>query len=279
MDNLAQNENKYDPQESYLVFAADERLFALPFQKIISVLDVPKATMMPAMSEHTRGVMDFMGEPITMYDFRKKIGAVSIREEIIKLSETLLQRKQDHLNWIAKLKEAVNSGSEITLETNPHKCAFGKWYDSFHTDSLSLKRYLAKFDAPHQHIHGIANHAKHLIAEGNTDAALNLIQETEQGELAQLVALFDEAKIELQHAYTEYAIVVHAEESMKVALAVDEPRYFGILDDITFPLPKMVDQHGVGFVDAYGVIKSDGVNTEILIVDLEKFLSENGQSA
>lgn len=279
MGNSSQPETKYDPQGSYLVFSVDDRLFSLPFQKIVSVLDVPKATLMPGMDEYMRGVMDFMGQPITIYNFRKKIGAPDVSDEIITLSETLQQRKQDHLNWIAKLKGAVESGAEITVETNPHKCAFGTWYDSFRTDNLAMKRYLAKFDAPHQYIHGIAAHAKQFIAEGNTDAALKLIRETEQGALAQLVVLFDEASAELQQAFTEYAIVVQADECTKVALAVDEPRYFGVLDDLTFPLPNMVDRHGVGFVDAYGVLKSDDGAAEILIVDLEKFLSGRGQAA
>jgi len=274
--NLSQSESKYDPQGSYMVFAADKRLFALPYQNIISVLDFPKTTMMPGMDEYMRGVMDFMGEPITMYDFRKKIGSGSISDEITALSETLQQRKQDHLNWIARLKEAVNTGSEITVETNPHKCAFGKWYDSFHTDNLALKRHLAKFDAPHQYIHGIATHAKQFIADGNQTAAQNLVRETEQGVLTQLVALFDKTKAELLRAYTEYAIVVHADDSRKIALAVDEPRYFGVLDEITFPLPNMVDRHETGFVDAYGVLKSEGVDDEILIVALEKFLEYDG---
>jgi len=277
MEYLSQSESKYDPQGSYLVFSVDDRLFSLPFQKIVSVLDVPKVTMMPRMDEYISGVMDFMGQPISIYNFRKKIGAASVNEEIIKLSETLQQRKQDHLNWIARLKDAVTNCTEITVETNPHKCAFGKWYDSFCTDNLAMKRYLAKFDAPHKHIHAIGTQAKELIADGNCDAALKLIHETEQGALAQLVVLFDEAKAELRQAFTEYAIVVQADDLMKVALAVDEPRYFGVLDDLTFPLPKMVDQAGAGFVDAYGVLKSDGADAEILIVDLEKFLSDSSQ--
>jgi len=278
MESLTDNGKKYDPRESYLVFVADERLFALPFQKIISVLDVPHATMMPAMSEQTRGVMDFMGQPITIYDFRKKIGAASVHDEIDRFNAMLQQRKQDHLNWIAKLKDAIESGTEITVETNPHNCAFGKWYDSFQTDNLALKRHLAKFDAPHQQIHGIATRSKQFIAEGKKEAAQRLIHESEQGVLRQLITLFDETRSELQKAYTEYAIVVQADESSNVALAVDEPRYFGMLDDITFPLPKLIDRHGVGFVDAYGVLKSEGVDAEILIVELDKFLLDNSHN-
>lgn len=273
MEGLPETFPKYDSQVSFLVFSVDRRLFALPFQKIVSVLDSPKSTRVPKMPEHTRGVMDFMGDPIPIYDFRKKIGAVTLGDEILNLSDTLQQRKQDHLNWITRLKEQVTNGAEITVETNPHKCAFGKWYESFRTDTLALKRYLEKFDTPHQNIHAIATKAKQLITEKNREGALKLIQETEEGSLAQLVILFDEARAELQRAYTEYAIVVHADDVTKVALAVDEPRYFGPLDDLTFPLPKMVDRHENSFVDAYALLRGEKNDTEILIVDLDRFLS------
>lgn len=273
MESLqAMSNDKYDPQGSYLVFSVNKQLFALPYQKIISVLDNPTATMMPGMDAHTRGVMDFMGKPVTLYDFRKITGILTMNEEIETLDDSLMKRKQDHLNWIAKLKDAVNSGSEITVETNPHKCAFGKWYDSFHTDNLGLSKYLEKFDAPHKHIHGIATRAKDLIAQGDVGAAMKLIDETENRELAELLRLFDGAKAELKRAHTEYAIVVHADDSMHVALAVDEPKYFGVLNDITYPLPKMVDREAASFVDAYGVLRSEGTDAEILIVELDKIL-------
>jgi len=264
---------KYDPQENFLVFAVNQQLFALPHQKIISVLDNPASTMMPGMSDHARGVMNFMGEPVTYFDFRKILGEQSIREEINELFDMLLARKQDHLNWVSKLKEAVTNGTEITVQTNPHLCAFGKWYDGFQTENLALSRYLKKFDQPHQKIHALAIQAKGLISAGNAQTALDMIHEAENTVLAQLIRLFDEARDELQRANTEYAIVTQTDDMRKAAFAVDQPKYFGVLDEITHPLPKMVVQQSNGFVEACGTLKVDDTNTEILIIELTKLIS------
>ncbi len=275
MDTFTSQQSvKYDAQGAYLVFAVDRKFFAMPYQKIISVLDNPPATRMPGLSDHARGVMDFMGEPITYLDFRKLIGARGMREEMSELHETLQARKQDHLNWIAKLKEAVTNGTEITVQTDPHLCAFGKWYDSFQTENLSLKRFLKGFDQPHRQIHGIAVRAKELIASGNVTAALHLIGETENRQLAELVRLFDSAKEELRKATSEYAIVARSEERGMIALAVDEPRYFGQLETITHPLPKMATLQENGFVDACGSLRGEGVESEILIIDLERLVEK-----
>lgn len=273
---IQQAASKYDCQDNFLVFAVNKQLLALPHQKIISVLDNPASTLMPGMSAHARGVMDFMGEPVTYFDFRKIIGVPSIQQEIDELHDMLLVRKQDHLNWISKLKDSVNHGAEITVQTNPHLCAFGKWYDNFHTENTTLARYLREFDRPHQKIHAIGVHAQEFIAMGNKAAALNLIHETEKKELAEMLHLFDRAKEEFQRANSQYAIVTHTGDRQKVAFAVDEPKFFGLLDEIAYPLPKMVDAQGSSFVDACGFLRADGANDEVLIVDLEKLINFGG---
>lgn len=267
---------KYDSQDNYLVFAVNKQLLALPHHRIISVLDNPGATLMPGMSPHARGVMEFMGEPVTYFDFRKIIGVQSVRQEIDELHAMLLLRRQDHLNWINTLKGSVNQGTAITVQTNPHLCAFGKWYDSFHSENLALGRFLQEFDLPHRQIHAIGLHAQEFLANGNREAALALIHETENRELAQLLRLFDRARGELERANSQYAIVTHAGDRQKVAFAVDEPKYFGLLEDITYPLPRMVTQGGNNFVDACGFLRADGANDEVLIVDLERLIYSGG---
>ena len=71
------------------------------------------------MADHVRGVIDFMGKPVPLYDFRSRLGEPSIRQDMEDLVELLMARKQDHLNWIAKLKDCVSTGTEIKLATNP----------------------------------------------------------------------------------------------------------------------------------------------------------------
>ncbi|MFO7831278.1 MAG: CZB domain-containing protein, partial [Desulfuromonadaceae bacterium] len=54
-------------------------------------------------------------------------------EEVIdgnKLRAEMVQREVDHLNWANKVNELLNNNdvTELTVETDPQKCAFGKWY-------------------------------------------------------------------------------------------------------------------------------------------------------
>jgi Chemoreceptor zinc-binding domain/CheW-like domain len=263
---------KYMQEWSYLVFTVNGQLYALPHQNIISILDKPQTTVIPGMVDEVSGVIDFMGKPLPLYDFRKIIGLRPLMEEADELASSLMQRKQDHLNWITKLKEAVTAGADITVETDPHKCAFGRWYDSFHSDNRIMERHLKQFDAPHKYIHGIALQAKQYMSDGDGDAALKLIQETEHNDLAKLVSLFDGTRQLLHRALTECVIVVQVGRAERVAFTVDEPSYFGQLDEITYPLPLMAVPQGAGFIEAHGVLNADGGASQVLIVALDKVI-------
>lgn len=47
-----------------------------------------------------------------------------------KLRAEMVQREVDHLNWANEVNELLNNDqvTELKVETDPHKCAFGKWY-------------------------------------------------------------------------------------------------------------------------------------------------------
>lgn len=47
-----------------------------------------------------------------------------------RLNSSIMQCQIDHLNWLAKVNELLTDENVIKLdvETDPHKCGFGKWY-------------------------------------------------------------------------------------------------------------------------------------------------------
>jgi methyl-accepting chemotaxis protein len=62
-------------------------------------------------------------------------GIVSDAGEVIdgnKLRAEMVQRELDHLNWANEVTNMLNDAetTELKVETDPHKCAFGKWYYS-----------------------------------------------------------------------------------------------------------------------------------------------------
>ncbi len=56
-----------------------------------------------------------------------KISKVSTYNE---LEKEMTQREVDHLNWAQKVSNLLTNEevTELTVQTDPHKCGFGKWY-------------------------------------------------------------------------------------------------------------------------------------------------------
>ena len=90
-------------------------------------------------------------------------GIVDNADEVIsgnKLRGDLVQREVDHLNWANEVSALLTDDSvtELTVQTDPHKCAFGKWYysdDRKWAEGLvpEIKQSLADIEDPHIHLH------------------------------------------------------------------------------------------------------------------------------
>ena len=94
------------------------------------------------------------------------------------LSQELLQREVDHLNWVAKVNGVLLSGgTELSVEIDPHKCGFGKWYygegrEHAEKDFPSLKSLFTEVEEPHKKLHESAVAIKASLASGGTSAAM-----------------------------------------------------------------------------------------------------------
>jgi hypothetical protein len=214
------------------------------------------------------------------------MGWPTLQEEKDALIVTLRARKQDHLNWLAKLLDCVTKGAEVTVETDPHKCAFGRWYDTFTTTSASLGSYLKRFDDPHKTIHTIAVRAGELMARGEVEAAKALIHRSEGAELETLVSLFDGVEDVLGHHFSEYSVIVHQEAAdagsapddgpeMKAdaAIAADRVEHFGTVDRIIQPAPFPPGTPGSELYLAIAVREREGTAEQSPVVDVERFLT------
>lgn len=80
-----------------------------------------------------------------------------------KLKGEIIQREVDHLNW-AKQVSALLTDDTVTalkVETDPHKCAFGKWYYSDERKKAEkqlpeLTELLQSIEEPHNRLHASA---------------------------------------------------------------------------------------------------------------------------
>jgi methyl-accepting chemotaxis protein len=99
-------------------------------------------------------------------------------EEVIggnKLKAEMEEREIDHLLWAASLCQTFSDKTKtaITVETDPHKCAFGKWYYGEGRKEAEkmlpvLKEVLAKIEEPHNHLHTSAKEIADVFVQVDT---------------------------------------------------------------------------------------------------------------
>jgi purine-binding chemotaxis protein CheW len=144
----------------WVIFHLLDEQFAVSANHVREMVAMPKVVPVPQTPDYIRGVINLRDQVIPVMDLRLRMGMTSLVDETEDLIQLLDQREQDHKNWIAELESSVREQREFKLATDPHKCAFGKWYDNFKTENRILAGCLRKFDAPHQKIHAIAVNVK-----------------------------------------------------------------------------------------------------------------------
>lgn len=211
-------------ESPWVLLELNDVIYATSCESVLSLNQLPEVTPLPKSPPEVRGVINFRGRLIELVDTRRILGIKSITDEIEDFDTMMNQRYQDHTNWLNTLETTVKNDTEFTLTTDPHKCAFGKWYDSYNgknTNIMFLSTF-AKFDKPHKEIHEIAIKAKELILSGNKQAAIDLIESTRNTKLKEMLGLFDDLKDAYKNSRKEIVVVIGEDESKCIGLSVDQ---------------------------------------------------------
>jgi len=262
-------------ETEHLVFSAAEQLFALPANDLVRIMDTPVCTSIPLTEPHVRGVIDVESETVPLLDLRVRLGYRSLPAEMDDLVTLIAARRQDHVNWLTKLKDAVDHDQEITVQMDPHKCNFGLWYDRFKTNSSNFASYMKRFDGPHKAVHTVAIRAKELMQSGRAAQAKGLIHETENTVLKGLLKLFDGFEAQLKMHTHEYAIVLNRPAGM-FALAVDALVVFDRFTELTEELPRLLNDGQGRFVKGLGRLTIGNELRDVLILDPDLLPGEQG---
>lgn len=198
-------------------------IYAISCESVISLNQLGKITPIPKAPKEVRGMIDFRGSIIQLLDIKKILNLKSTEEEINDFDALMDARLNDHVNWVKALEDSVINNTEFTLATDPHKCAFGKWYDSYNLKSTNIMfiSTFSKFDKPHKAIHEIAGKAKKFVDNNNISSALSLIESTKDNELKQMIHLFEDLKMAYKDSKKEIVVVI-GDEKNNISIAVDE---------------------------------------------------------
>lgn len=214
-------------------------VYAISCDVVLSLSQLQKVTPLPVAPKEIRGVIDFRKKSIQLIDTRTMLNMQSIGQDVEDFKSLMQCRYQDHYNWVDELKKSVLENREFTLTTDPHKCAFGKWYDSYdpkNTNIMFLSTF-AKFDKPHKAIHEIGIKVQHLIEMGKKEEAVKLIEDVKDKELTQMLGLFDDIKEAYQESRKEIVVVIGTEEHC-IGLSVDQIAAIEHLSEIDEDLIK-----------------------------------------
>ncbi len=204
-----------------IIFEIKGSKFSIPTTHVQSIIKLPAITPLPNSNEFTKGVIKYRDELYNIIDFRKTLSINSMNHEVKEFRKMIAQRETDHINWLIELENSVNENREFSLTTDPHKYAFGKWYDTFKTDNSILRETLNKFDTPHKKIHSIAIKIEELKSENKFGEAKLLIEKTRDKELNRMKMLFKILKKQIVTNSQELAILFK-KETKNFGISVDK---------------------------------------------------------
>ena len=207
-------------QYPWVLFHLKKTVFGISAENVRSMVATSDVARVPNAPVHVRGVVNLRGNVLPLMDLRILMNMPSHMSEVEDFCALMDRREADHRNWLLELESSVRQEREFTKTTDPHACAFGKWYDNYNPDSHILRSILRKFDGPHKRIHGIARKVLELEKANKTKEAYVIIEKCRNNELAEMVELFEQARQAYREYKREVCIVLEHKEGL-VAAAVD----------------------------------------------------------
>lgn len=262
----------------WVVFMLHTTQMAISAEHVQSMVVVSEPSKIPNSPDYIRGVSNLRGTIVPLIDLRVRLGMPSFLTEVEAFCSLMDQREQDHRRWLQELEASVREQREFTLATDPHQCAFGKWYDSYQPVSYTLASLLKQFEMPHRVIHGIAEQVFTLEKKGDMAGAYKLIEECHEKELAQMITLFAQTKEYYRTQNREVSVVLEHQGKL-VAMAVDSiesVEYFeeGSMAEAPSTFSASAAEE-IRFVTLTGRRKHNG--STVLILDTEQIVGHLGK--
>jgi len=168
-----------------------------------------------------KNTVQFEKQTCLLLTMGELLGETSEQHRIADLLRLLKEREKDHLDWVNELEQALKNNTPFQKTTDPHACAFGRWYDSFKPDSPELAALMAKFDQPHQRIHALGKELIDMRKAGATEQALQELRKHRETTLKRLLDLFSDARAMVSGSIRPTVIMLQQQPGKMLGLKVD----------------------------------------------------------
>lgn len=224
------HENQGANAHPWVIFKLAEQQYAVFSETVSNISMLPEEiTPVPDAPEYMRGIVHQRGEVIPLLDLRRLFSMPSLEKEYEDFCAMLEARKKDHVHWVHTLEESADKEEKFLLATDPHQCAFGKWYDQFKTDNQSVNFHMRKIDEPHRKLHETAAEIDE-CNKNHSDCEREICVKTKLHKAAneympQILDLIDQAKEIFRGSYRDMMIVLERNDQnihQRIGIVVDE---------------------------------------------------------
>jgi len=178
------------------------------------------------------------------------------------LESNIKQREIDHLNWAAKLNEFITNPvvTELSIQTDDHKCAFGKWFFSENRKKSEIlvpeiTALLKQVEAPHFKLHESAIKIKNVFRKTDTELPViltsGMVDHLNWANKIRDAFLLSETKIEVQTDPTRCTLGKWMNsEGAKKSYQNGSPRYQKVWEEMVL-VHKTLHESVQEVIDAY----------------------------
>lgn len=209
-----------DFKHPWAILKLSGQFFAISVKHVETMVVVPDVVSVPDSPDYIKGVIDLRGKIFPLVDMRVRLGLSSLEEESVNFIKKIDMAKEEHLTWLKELESSIEENRPFTLTTDPHKCAFGKWYDSVVSQDLFLSRLLKNINQPHQEIYNLALKVEQLKKDNQSDEINKIIANIKSGAFTRIMECFEIAQKEFLEDRNQIAVAINA-DGRSFALAVD----------------------------------------------------------
>lgn len=253
-------------EQQIVIFQVGKKCLALRLQQVEHILSLGVDDGIEVSADS--GAILFQDQAITWQPLWAGLGEPSLYQAFDDLAQSLPQRRQDHIDWMAALEQSLLHDVPFAKARSPYECAFGKWFYAFKSDDRRLTMLLSQFEAPHARIHGLADRLLAMSGEGGKDAALAIFNQEKEGTLALLLQLFDTVLNLLPHLKRPVALIVN-DGNGRHALGID--RVLDIRD--LAPEDLRPAQNGIGRLAPVGFVVRQDTSALVPLLNVEQLIA------
>ncbi len=253
----------------WLIFLLNKNAYAVNSKYVNGInMRAEDITPLPDAPDIYRGLVKVRDEVCPLLDMRKLFHFLSLDEETAVFKEMMEQRKRDHIKWMDTLEQCVKNGEKFTLTTDPHKCAFGMWYDKFISDNHSAGFHIKKVEEPHRLLHESAPKIISAAEQGDMKTAERLLKKARNEYVPKILSVIDESENAYRSTFRENVVFLSDGEQM-LGLLVDEVIAVDKVEPVTGSSSMNLLLKSRFFE---GIARNDKIDLEILIIDEDELL-------